>query len=143
MYQYTVLYINIGVMPMNESLFFELVDLDRTYLEEAYANDADTAALVFEQYLQDLPANVRLLRESLEARDIERFRHCIHKQKPGYSYVGLTDVTRKLQELQVKCNVSQDLSNYRQDIESVLRRINSSTEIIEKALVHLRRRSRA
>src|SRR6478736_1063248 len=109
---------------MNESLFSTLSDLDGTYLEAAYANDAETAALVFEQYLADLPSNLQLLRESLNKKDIDKFRQHIHKQKPGYSYVGLTDVTQKFQELQLKCVVMDDLMKYNNEIETVLSRIN-------------------
>jgi hypothetical protein len=123
---------------MNENLFDNLVDLDRTYLEEAYANDAETAAMVFEQYLMDLPGNLNLIMESLNARDIERFRHHIHKQKPGYSYVGLTDITKIFHDLQVKCVVIEDLQTYKGEIDQVLTRINSSRSIIEKALLYLR-----
>ena len=123
---------------MNQSLFAELAELDRTYLEEAYADDAETAALVFEQYLQDLPGNLGLIAESLSKNDIERFRHLIHKQKPGYSYVGLTDVTKIFQDLQVKCLVIEDLQTYKNEIDTVLNRINSSRQIIEKALIYLR-----
>jgi HPt (histidine-containing phosphotransfer) domain-containing protein len=123
---------------MNESLFSSLSDLDGAYLEAAYANDAETAALVFEQYLADLPANLQLLRESLNKRDIDRFRQHIHKQKPGYSYVGLTDVTDKFQELQIKCVAMEDLNKYNNEIETILTRINSSTGTIEKALNYLK-----
>jgi HPt (histidine-containing phosphotransfer) domain-containing protein len=123
---------------MNENLFSNLSDLDTEYLDAAYANDAETAALVFEQYLADLPANLEKIKESLTGKDIERFKHHIHKQKPGYSYVGLTDVTHTFQELQVKCVVIEDLNTYQSEIENVLTRINSSTHTIEKALHYLR-----
>jgi hypothetical protein len=123
---------------MNENVFSSLADLDAAYLDAAYAGDAETAIVVFEQYLQDLPANVNHIKESITKKDIERFRQHIHKQKPGYSYVGLTDVTQKFQELQVKCVTIEDLTRYQADIETVLTRINSSTEIVEKALSYLR-----
>ena len=139
MHDCVVLYIKLGQHIMKESLFSDLVDLDTTYLEEAYANDAETAAMVFEQYLQDLQGNINLIVESLNGRDIERFRHLIHKQKPGFSYVGLTDVTRIFQDLQVKCVVIGDLQKYKTEIEGVLIRINSTRGTIEKALDYLKR----
>ena len=138
MHDCIVLYIKQGQHIMKESLFSSLVDLDSTYLEEAYSNDAETAAMVFEQYLQDLPANLNLLVESLKGDDIERFRQHIHKQKPGFSYVGLTDVTKVFQDLQVKCVVLDDLKKYRNEIDTVLTRINSSKGTIEKALTYLK-----
>ena len=123
---------------MNQSLFSSLRELDANYLEDAYANDAETAALVFEQYLEGLSANLASIRESLNGKDINGFRQHIHKQKPGYSYVGLTDVTQKFQELQVKCVTTEDLQKYHGEIENVLTRINSSKSIIERALQYLR-----
>ena len=124
---------------MNENLFVNLTELDAAYLEAAYSNDAETAALVFEQYLADLPANLQLIRDSMNKKDIERFRQYIHKQKPGFSYVGLTDVTQKFQELQMKCIAMEDLQKYNSEIEMVLTRINTSKGTIEQALTYLKR----
>ena len=124
---------------MNENLFLNLTELDAAYLEAAYSNDAETAALVFEQYLADLPANLQLIRDSMNKKDIERFRQYIHKQKPGFSYVGLTDVTQKFQELQMKCVAMEDLQKYNSEIETVLTRINTSKGTIEQALTYLKR----
>ena len=59
---------------MNENVFSNLADLDAAYLDAAYAGDAETAIIVFEQYLQDLPANLNLIRESITKKDIERFK---------------------------------------------------------------------
>jgi len=124
---------------MNQSLFSNLSELDAAYLEAAYANDAETAAMVFEQYLADLPANLQLIRDSLSKKDIDRFRQHIHKQKPGFSYVGLTDVTQTFQELQVKCVAIDDLQKYNKEIETVLTRINTTKGTIEQALSYLKR----
>jgi HPt (histidine-containing phosphotransfer) domain-containing protein len=123
---------------MIKILFNNITELDTAYLNEAYANDAETAALVFEQYLQELPSNLKQLKETIKGNDIAGFRQNIHKQKPSFSYVGLTDVTKKLHELQVKCVVLEDLSLYKTEIDEVLRRIYSSAGLIEKALVHLK-----
>jgi len=128
---------------MSETLFHNITELDTAYLNEAYANDAETAALVFEQYLQELPSNLSQLKESLRGNDIAGFRQNIHKQKPCFSYVGLTDVTKKLHELQVKCVVLEDLVLYKTEIEEVLRRIYSSAGLIERTLVHLKKINQA
>lgn len=111
---------------MNQSLFGSNAQLDTAYLDQAYADDAQTAAFVFEQYLQELPANLELLEQSIAAADIDAFRHHIHKQKPSFSYVGLTDVTEKFHDLQLKCNTREDLATYQNDITQVVQRIKSS-----------------
>ena len=122
---------------MNESLFHNVPELDTEYLDAAYGNDAETAGLVFEQYLHDLPANMNLLNESIRSQDIESFRHHIHKQKPGFSYVGLTDVSRTFQDLQVKCLAKEDISRYKTEIDQVLSRINAATPILQNLLARL------
>ena len=122
---------------MSASLFENLTELNAEYLEASYANDAETAAIVFEQYLQDLPDNVSLLQESYGNKDVERFQHYMHKQKPSFSYVGLTDVTEKFHELQVKCQTQEDLDTYRNEIDAVLRRIRTTEPLIRKTLERL------
>jgi hypothetical protein len=128
---------------MSASLFGCNTQLDVAFLDEAYANDAETASYVFQMYLDELPTNVKLIQESISNKDIERFRQLIHKQKPGYSYVGLTDVTARLEELQTKCLTVNDLMLHEVEIEEVIKKINSSVCLIEKALSHLKEAKRA
>lgn len=121
---------------MDRKLFSDtFFDID--YLNDAYADDAETAASVFEQYLEDLPLNQQQLQDSYRSRDISLFRQVIHKQKPGFSYVGLTDVTEKFQELQATCNTPEDLDHFKHDIETVIARIETSAGRIREMLSHL------
>lgn len=122
---------------MNDHLFENIDGLDSEYLDAAYGNDADTASMVFEQFLQEYPANLAALEQSFSAMEVESFGHHIHKQKPGFSYVGLTDVTQKFHELQTKCTTRNDLITYRDEIEKVLERIRSAESILRNTLVHL------
>ena len=122
---------------MTEHLFKNINGLDSEYLDAAYGNDAETAAMVFEQFLQELPSNIKLLEESFSNLDAAGFGHHIHKQKPGFSYVGLTDVTHKFHDLQTKCLTKEDLINCKDEIESILERIRSASSILQKALIHL------
>jgi HPt (histidine-containing phosphotransfer) domain-containing protein len=122
---------------MQQSLFANNDGLDTDYLDAAYADDAETAATIFRQYLQELPSNLDLLNKSLADSDVVLFRRHIHKQKPGFSYVGLTDVTQKFQELELKCQTKEDLAAYTPEIETVFNRILSSTPVIEKILTRL------
>ena len=122
---------------MDRKLFEDNNDFDTEYLNDAYSDDAETAASVFEQYLNDLPANLSLIRNSFRERNIELFRQVIHKQKPGFSYVGLTDVTGKLQELQASCNTTDDMGKYQSEIEQVIERIDSSATHIHQMLTRL------
>ena len=128
----------LNTKPMCRKLFADHDSFDTAYLNDAYADDAETAAVVFEQYLIDLPENMRLLSQSYKDRDIEVFRKAIHKQKPGFSYVGLTDVTIKFDELQTHCKSTDDLVKYSSQIEAVIERINASTAQVEALLMNLK-----
>src|SRR3712207_626865 len=122
---------------MSTSLFHNFSDIDADYLDAAYADDAETAAIVFEQYLSDLPGNLEVLKESIRNGDVERFQHHIHKQKPGFSYVGLTDVTQKIQELQVKVASREDMNRLKPEIDGMVARIEGSSDVIRKILSRL------
>jgi len=119
------------------SIFRNSKELDTDYLDAAYGDDAETAAIVFEQYLADLSGNLEVLKESINKGDVRGFQHHIHKQKPGYSYVGLTDITQKIQDLQVKCTTEQDMATYRPEIDGMVARIEASRAIITDTLAQL------
>jgi hypothetical protein len=123
-------------IPM-ERILFNNTSFDIDYLNDAYADDAETAASVFEQYLEDLPKNQQLLAQSYHDRDLNLFRQVIHKQKPGFSYVGLTDVTQKFQELLATCNTIEDMDRYKPEVEKVIERIDSTATAIRGMLTHL------
>jgi HPt (histidine-containing phosphotransfer) domain-containing protein len=122
---------------MNQSIFGNNASFDIAYLDEAYADDAETAATVFQQYLEEIPSGLAQLHESYKNADVECFRRHIHKQKPGFSYVGLTDVTKTLDDLHEKCREKNDLVTHREEIEQVLAKIDSSTVLVKEMLVRL------
>ena len=122
---------------MNESPFKKIDGLDTDYLDSAYSGDIETAVMVFEQFLQELPSNTALIEESLAKQDVESFRHHIHKQKPGFSYVGMTDVTNAFHDLQSKCTTKDDLVTNRDTIQKVMSRIHAAPGLLQKALIQL------
>lgn len=122
---------------MTDSLFQNSKDLDTDYLDATYGNDAETASMIFEQYLSDLSGNLDVLKNAISTGDVSSFQHHIHKQKPGYSYVGLTDITRQIQDLQLKCVSAQDMDTYRNEINSMISRIEASRSIISEVLAQI------
>ena len=122
---------------MENKVFDTNVDLDSTFLEAVYDNDSVTAAAIFQQYLQELPGDLHTISESFESGDKKLFLSVIHKKKVGFSYVGLTDVTTRMNELEGKCAASDNLQVFQSELKSVLDRINSSTAAIETVLKRL------
>jgi hypothetical protein len=123
---------------MSENLFPENIELDTAYLNDTYSGDAETALMMFETYLQELDSNLRDLRDSFNKQDIDTFRKLVHKQKPAFSYVGLTDLTEKFQQLQAGCQQVSDLQIHREEILSSFERIASTKPVVEQCLGFLR-----
>ena len=122
---------------MSENIFSENPQLDTEYLNDTYGDDPETAIMMFETYLEDLPVNLQALEESFNNKDIETFRQLIHKQKPSYSYVGLTDVSASFHDLQAKCQEVSDFAVYHQEITQSITRIKSATPVIKETLAQL------
>src|SRR5687767_7412226 len=126
---------------MSENLFPDHLDIDTDYLNSTYGDDPETAIMMFEKYLEELPVNLQLLRDSFNNQDITSFRHIIHKQKPAFSYVGLTDLTAQFHHLQTSCNQADDLPKHKEEILQSLARIESTMPVIQATLEHLRRQA--
>ena len=122
---------------MSENLFPDNPHLDTEYLNDTYGDDPETAIMMFEDYLGDLPLKLKVLEESYINKDIETFRELIHKQKASYSYVGLTDVSESFHDLETRCQQVSDLATYQQEIDQSLTRIKSATPVIKEMLFHL------
>ena len=126
---------------MSENLFPDNIDLDTEYLNSTYGDDPETAIMMFENYLEELPANLQLLQESFNQQDITAFRQLVHKQKPAFSYVGLTDVSETFHQLQTTCNQVDDLLTNKETILQSFARIQSATPVIRATLEQLKQQS--
>ena len=124
---------------MSEDLFPDHPELDTAYLNDTYSDDAETAVMMFENYLLELPENQKLLHDSYNNKDLPLFRQLIHKQKPSFSYVGLTGISDQFHQLQIKCLQVSDLDTYKEEIQTALSQIDSSTPVIEQTLEQLRK----
>src|SRR5437763_3059856 len=122
---------------MGKNVFEADTGLDKAFLDAVYENDTQTAAAIFEQYLIDLPSDLASIHHCFCSGDREQFRSLIHKKKVGFSYVGLTAVTADFSELEKKCNTGTDLKEFQKELESVLKRINESTEAVREVLKRL------
>jgi len=123
---------------MSDNLFPDNIELDTAFLNSSYADDPETAMMMFETYLEELPVNLQLLKDSFNNQDIEAFCKLIHKQKPSFTYVGLTDLTEKFHALQTTVHQVSDLSTHKEAILQSFARIESATPVIRNTLELLR-----
>ena len=116
---------------MDEKIFSNNANLDVDFLETTYCDDLATARKVFEVYLQSLALHLNALEESFLNNDIYLFRQMMNKLKPGFGFVGLTDVSGKIQDLERKCVEGKDLVLNEIEIRELLSKIRSSRESIK------------
>lgn len=121
-----------------EKNLFDTSVLDTDFLRSVYEDDRETALVIFQQYLSDLPADILSIQDSFESGDREQFRQLIHKKKVVFSYVGLTDVTTRMGDLENRCAKTPDLSELKGDLALILNKINSSNESIQAVLKRLK-----
>jgi HPt (histidine-containing phosphotransfer) domain-containing protein len=77
--------------------------LDTIFLDSMYEGDASYAAIIFEQFLETLPAQLNDIEESFNTQNKETFRQQLHKLKPTFSFVGLTSLSDDANTIEKKC----------------------------------------
>jgi HPt (histidine-containing phosphotransfer) domain-containing protein len=77
--------------------------LDTEFLQSIYEDDMEHALIVFSQFLQMTPPLMKEIEETYVSGAVEPFRQKVHKIKPVFSFVGLTQLTGKAEILEKKC----------------------------------------
>ena len=84
--------------------------LDAAFLESIYENDKEDAAFGFKQFLNGYNAQLNELEQSFMTGDVDIFRQKIHKLKPTFSFVGLTNITAKAEIIERKCHEAVEIT---------------------------------
>ncbi|MFN8345309.1 MAG: ATP-binding protein [Spirosomataceae bacterium] len=76
--------------------------LNQVHLEEMYGDDREYASEMFGLFLHEIVPEINTLPELLS--DSITLRKTIHKLKPTFGMVGLTDLSAQLQQLETVCD---------------------------------------
>lgn len=96
---------------MSVSALVENKKLDADFLQSIYDNDNEHASIVFEQFLSSYTGQIKEMEEAFKAGDINLFRQKIHKIKPTFSFVGLTQLTKQAAAIESKCIEISNIQN--------------------------------
>lgn len=77
--------------------------LDNEFLQSIYEDDMEHAMIIFGQFLQMAPELMNDIAKGYQSGVVEDFRKKVHKIKPVFSFVGLTQLTRTAEVLEKKC----------------------------------------
>ncbi len=94
-------------------------------IRSEYADDPDMAELV-EQFVEGLPEHLRVIRDSVEASDLEILRRRSHQLKGSAGGYGFPQITQKAAELEKHVKEQADLETLRASVEELtglLRRV--------------------
>jgi HPt (histidine-containing phosphotransfer) domain-containing protein len=80
--------------------------LDGAFLAELYQGDATYAAAVFGTFLEEVHPMMEDCRQTIVRDDILAFQKAVHKLKPTLSYVGLTALWHKLEQIEKGCSAA-------------------------------------
>ena len=94
-------YLTQDLEEFDESHSFSFNDqLDISYLQEAYESDTEYAEEMFALFLELWPKELETINEVIKGRDESKLKQQIHKMKPTFQMVGLTNTTEEFQRLE-------------------------------------------
>jgi HPt (histidine-containing phosphotransfer) domain-containing protein len=77
--------------------------LDVEFLQSIYEDDKEHALIFFSEFLKMAPTQMKEIEQNYCSDTVELFRQKIHKIKPVFSFVGLTELTAKAEILEKRC----------------------------------------
>ncbi len=98
---------------MNNSVFTYDERLDTDFLNSLYEDDTEYAAIVFEQFLHSCKDQLKDMDTYFAAGEIELFKQRVHKMKPTFSFVGLTQLTAKAEQIEAVCKQTPEIQTIR------------------------------
>lgn len=84
--------------------------LDNDFLQSVYEGDLEHAQMVFEQFIEYTPVQIKEIEENFSTGNLKGFGDQIHKIKPMFSFVGLTGLTSEAELLEKKCKEIADVA---------------------------------
>ena len=84
--------------------------LDAEMLNSLYEGDMEHAGMVFEEFVQLAPVQMKEIEFRYATGIVEPFREKVHKIKPVFSFVGLSQLTTKAELIEQKCRMINNIS---------------------------------
>jgi HPt (histidine-containing phosphotransfer) domain-containing protein len=118
-----------------KSLFFFQSGLDNELLYELYESDYESTLQAFQIFLDELESNINDLGQAHQQQNISAFQKIIHRCKPVFSYVGLSELNNIFQQIEDQCNTLTSIDQLTPSFNDIVSLIRASSPkiITEKA----------
>lgn len=114
-------------------------ELDHAKLDELYMGDPGIACEVFAAFVQETISLIPRLEESFQRNDRQEFRKLLHKLKPGFLYVGLTDIFERMSDAEKHCQAVDDLDSMEPALSELFSDIKARIPVVRRELEQLQR----
>ncbi len=94
--------------------------LDREFLSYYYKEMVDEIGEIFQLFLQEMPADFALLKESVDNRNYAQVAEVLHKIAPCFYNIGLPQLTKDVKEMEASIQA--------RDLELIPERISAFQE---------------
>jgi len=112
--------------------------LDTAYLKEAYGDDIEYAAEMFEIFLHETMPEFNQLRDIIVKRENEQARRIIHKIYPNFTMVGISSIGEELWNLKEQIKNETDQADFQPVIEEIAAKMKEYIPILESEIERLK-----
>jgi HPt (histidine-containing phosphotransfer) domain-containing protein len=120
-----------------KSLFIFQAGLDNELLYELYECDYPSVLQTFQIFLDEIDSNIQELEDLFQDQNISSFRKTVHRIKPVFSYIGLSELYKIFQAVEDKCTDLTDLGELTPPFHEVIKAVKKSVETIQKEKARL------
>ena len=111
--------------------------LCQTTLSNLYSDDYLTAEAVFSTFEEEIDGYIGTLRDSFAKRNLPEFSGIVHKIKPVYNYVGLTNIYERLLSVENNCKMLKSLDSMMEDYDFIISETDKFRPLIKNELERL------
>jgi len=115
--------------------------LDQTFLDSLYGDDFQYAQEVFEGFLVETKTEFEGIKNDFRQNALKNMRQKLHKIKPTFSFVGLTDLSEKTETIIAACDASSSTREIESGCSALFNEIEDSFVLIENELLRMRNRT--
>jgi HPt (histidine-containing phosphotransfer) domain-containing protein len=107
-------------------------EIDKNYLESLYGDDYIYLQEVFNTVLNDYQSLTDNIEYSYSSGNLTALKAAVHKIKPVFGFVGLTDVQQQCQQFEKICNSAGSPNELAGDFETLKNKLSQSKQILEE-----------
>jgi|SRR5688572_6089538 HPt (histidine-containing phosphotransfer) domain-containing protein len=112
--------------------------LDRGFLDSLYGDDIPYAQEVFTEFLKNTKSEFETIKAAYKDNDLKKIRQHLHKIKPTFAFVGLSELTERSEKLIGACDASSDVSQIEPICSELFNEIEGSFKLVENELERMK-----